>query len=304
MISELIGFSLALNGWLVLVAALLRAPWLRGAGEWWASTRVASWVRHRFPSLWGWLVRRVDPRAPSGLALTGAVLVAGSSAWVFAGLTQDVLAQEEAAGVDPGVRAWVIAHRVGWLTTSMQGVTWLGSSVVLVPVLLVASAYFLAAGRAVRATIGMWSAYLGAVVLHQLVKGLVARPRPPAVDDLAHATGDAFPSGHTTQALVAWGVLALLLLRAHPRWTRWLVTGATLLVLLVGASRIYLGAHWLTDVLGGLALGGALLAVLLILDLNTRQSLEAKRESVRDPREESTRTTEKAPPAGDGVEEA
>ena len=295
-LSLLVLLAVGFGASLLVRAVRNRAPWLRGLGERWTSSRAAGWVRRRFPALWSWLVRRVEPRAPSGLALTGAVLVAAASAWAFAALTQDVLAHEEAAELDPGVQAWVMAHRAGWLTTSMQGVTWLGSSAVLLPVLLTASAYFLAAKHAVRATVALWSGYLGAVVLHELVKALVARPRPPAVDDLAHATGDAFPSGHTTQAVVAWGMLAFLLLRAYPRWARWLVTGATLLVLLVGASRIYLGAHWLTDVLGGLALGGAWLAVLLALDLKTRPPRQAERTPVPDSPEARTTSTEKAPP--------
>ncbi|MER5388444.1 phosphatase PAP2 family protein [Saccharopolyspora sp. NPDC002686] len=220
--------------------------------------------------MYGWLARRVDPRARTGLALTAAVLVAAASAGAFAGMTQDALAGEEPVELDTQVQAWALEHRAGWLTTAMQGLTWLGSSVVLVPVLLAASAFFLVARREVRATVAMWVAFLGAVGLYELVKVLVGRPRPPAVDDLVHATGPSFPSGHMTQAVVAWGVLAFVLLRDRPRRARWLVPGAALLALVVGASRIYLGAHWLTDVLGGLALGGVWLAVLLILDLSTR----------------------------------
>lgn len=294
-----VGFATSL----LVRAVRSRPPWLRRVGEWWTSSRLASWVRRRFPALWDWLVRRIEPRAPSGLALTGAVLIAAASVWTFAGLTQDVLAREESAELDPVVQSWVVAHRLGWLTTSMQGLTWLGSNVVLVPVLLTASVYFLVARRAVRATVALWAAYLGAVGLYELVKMLVARPRPPAVDDLVHATGAAFPSGHTTQALAAWGILALLLLRTRPRWTRWLLTSATLLVLLVGASRIYLGAHWLTDVLGGLALGGAWLAVLLILDLSTRPSLETEMVPVPGLREERAPTTDEVLLGRDGVED-
>lgn len=262
---------------LLVHAVRERAPWLRRAGEWWTSSRGVRWVRRRFPALWGWLVRRVELRVPSGLALTCAVLVAAASAWSFAGLTQDVLAREESVELDVGVQAWVVTHRADWLTTSMQGFTWLGSGLVLVPVLLAAGVYSLVARREVRDTVALWAAFLGSVGLYELVKALVARPRPPAMDDLVRTVGASFPSGHMTQALATWGMLAFLLLRARPHRAWSLVTSAILLVLLVGASRIYLGAHWLTDVLGGLALGATWLTTLLIVYLITRAPLVAER---------------------------
>jgi membrane-associated phospholipid phosphatase len=107
------------------------------------------------------------------------------------------------------------------------------------------------------------AAYLGAVLLHALVVELMRRPRPPAPQALVHAPGWGYPSGHTTQAVAAWRMLLVLLARGRGPGTRaLLILGVTAIVLLVGSSRIYLGAHWLTDVLGGAALGGGWLAVL------------------------------------------
>src|SRR6266511_961944 len=90
-------------------------------------------------------------------------------------------------------------------------------------------------------------------------------PGPPAAQAIGHWTGFAFPSGHTTKATAVYGMLAALLAATTPRWGRkvsvW--TAAALLAGLVGLSRLYLGAHWLTDVLGALTLGAAWLFVLL-----------------------------------------
>jgi undecaprenyl-diphosphatase len=101
---------------------------------------------------------------------------------------------------------------------------------------------------------------------HAVVSDLVHRTRPAATDWLAPAGGWAYPSGHTTQAVATWGVLALLLaVHAGPRRRALLGLGATSLALLVGASRIYLGVHWPTDVLGGATMSAAVLAGWAIL---------------------------------------
>jgi undecaprenyl-diphosphatase len=103
---------------------------------------------------------------------------------------------------------------------------------------------------------------LGALALYDIVKPLVARARPPARFDIGYRfSGFAFPSGHATQSLAVWGMLAILAAGMGSRRDVPLLAAAVI-VLLVGASRIYLGAHWLSDVLGGFALGGLWLSVL------------------------------------------
>lgn len=79
--------------------------------------------------------------------------------------------------------------------------------------------------------------------------------------------GYAFPSGHSTQAVVVWGLLAAFAVSGPWRTTRRfrvpVLCAAAVVILLIGLSRIYLGVHWVTDVAGGFALGGAWLALLL-----------------------------------------
>lgn len=93
----------------------------------------------------------------------------------------------------------------------------------------------------------------------QAIKALVARPRPPVSPLIAFPDTMSFPSGHTVAATVLFGCLAVFLVRSGaPRATR--VAGAIGLVsiaVLVGASRVWLGVHWPTDVLAGWALGAA-----------------------------------------------
>ena len=103
---------------------------------------------------------------------------------------------------------------------------------------------------------------LGAVVLTTGVKALVDRARP-AVDAVLLVTPDAsFPSGHALGSMVTYGVLLLVFLPTVPsRWRRAVEVGVLLLVVLIGSSRVALGVHYPSDVVGGWALGAVWLAV-------------------------------------------
>jgi undecaprenyl-diphosphatase len=184
--------------------------------------------------------------------------------WVFAGITGDVVGKEELSSGDPPVASWLAEHRTGWLTRCMQTVTWLGSGWVTVP-LLAAGALLLPLWRDRRRTLVLVAALsAGTAALVTVGKLLTVRPRPVVGEVLTAATGYAYPSGHSAQAATAYGVLALLVSVRVARGVKplvWLV--AATVVLLVGFSRMYLGVHWLTDVLAGYALGVGWLVVVV-----------------------------------------
>lgn len=254
---------------LLIRATRRRTDRLRAIGDRLAATRPATWIRRRFPTQLAWARRRLDPATTVGLALTATVTIGALCAWTFAALTQDVITNEETATLDPRAETFALAHRASWLTPLMQAVSWLGSNLVLVPLLATASAFLLLARRDRRSAVELWAAYLGAVGSYALTKPLVGRARPPAAELLGHANGPAYPSGHATQAIVVWGMLVFLLwARRSPRGRALLLTGAAAVVLLVGASRVYLATHWLTDVLAGYALGGTWLALILTIHLH------------------------------------
>ena len=249
-----------------------RAERLRRAGDRLAATRPVVWLPRRFPAQMAWLRRRTDPDTPAGLPLTMTFAAAALLAWLFGGLTQDVIAGEGIARFDPGVHTFAVAHRAGWATAILRNVTWLGSGWVLVPVLAAATLVLLR--RRDRQAVGwVWAGYLGAVALYALAKPLVHRPRPPAADLIGAAGGLSYPSGHATQAIATWGMLALVASAGRSSRVRAVVVVAGVVVGLVGVSRIYLGAHWLTDVLAGYALGGTWLVLLAALRL--RRDMDA-----------------------------
>jgi undecaprenyl-diphosphatase len=99
---------------------------------------------------------------------------------------------------------------------------------------------------------------LGGGLIDTIVKVVVGRPRPSVDEPILTAFGNSFPSGHSMQAVVCYGALLLVFLPLCDGWKRPVAIGATVaLVLAIGFSRLTLGVHYVSDVLGGYALGAA-----------------------------------------------
>jgi undecaprenyl-diphosphatase len=140
-------------------------------------------------------------------------------------------------------------------------VTDLGSPLV-VDIVAVLAAMALLLARRWRQALVVAIARLGALTCESLAKVIVGRPRPDLVPSLTTATGSSFPSGHATGSVAVYGATALVLATTLDRRpARWLLAVVALFTVAVGASRVVLGAHHPTDVLGGLALGVAWIAV-------------------------------------------
>ncbi len=209
----------------------------------------------RAPGLGPFLRRRLDPSAATGLALTVACLGIFAAAVAF-GIVADMIAEHEGlARFDAGAAQWGARNATPLAVTVMRWFTALGSTVVVLAELVVVGV--LDVRRRCR-----WSgvAFLATVIVGQslLVNGvklLVGRERP-SVPHLTAATGFSFPSGHTTAAAATCAALALLLSSGR-RWPVKLALGtlAAAITMAVAASRVLLGVHWLTDVVGGVLLG-------------------------------------------------
>ncbi len=222
-------------------------------------------LRERYQRQLTFLAGRLRPGGALGLSLTVTILALAGAAWAFGAVLQDILARDELALVDRPVMTFLVAHREAWLTTAMRAITDLGGAAVLIPVVVVVGLGWRWRSGSWRALVLLAGAWVGARVLQESVKLLVARPRPPAAFAIVHAGGLGFPSGHATDSAATYGMLAALLAVATSHWPRkvaiWAVAAG--LAGMVSLSRVYLGVHWLTDALGGLALGAAWLFGLL-----------------------------------------
>jgi undecaprenyl-diphosphatase len=239
-----------------------RDPGLRRTLERLGRVPPVAWAGRRFPRQMAWLAARVDPSAPRGFPLTIAVGFGVVAVWAFAGLTQDVLGHQEMALFDPQAASWLAARRAGWLTTAMQASTWLGSMAVVVPLALLLGGWYLLKRRDWLPLIQLGGALGATIATSYITKAAVGRVRPPASLWVGHYGGHAFPSEHAAQAVAFYAMAALLIGtrgRALRRVGMW--TAAAVIALVVGYSRLYLGAHWLSDVLAGFSVGATWVAL-------------------------------------------
>lgn len=218
--------------------------------------RVASLTR-RYHSQLSFLSDRFRPGNALGLALTIQLAVLAAAGWAFGSLLQDVLGGDDAIRIDLPVVRYLAEHRTAWLTTTMQDVTWLGSTVVLVPLVVIVGFWSRSRCRS-WAVFAQLALSLGAAIaLYNLIKPLVGRPRHHVGQLVSTATGYAFPPGHATQTAAVAVTLAAIAAATTGAWSRKVAiwSAAALACLLIGFSRLYLGVHWPTDVLAGYALG-------------------------------------------------
>ena len=225
-------------------------------------------IRARYDRQLRFVARRVSPSGALGLSLTVSLAALVATGWALGILVQDVVVGVGAARFDLPVLRWFARHREPWLTTAMKTVTVLGDSALLIPLVVTVGLALWWRLRRARPLMVLVAGYGGADLLSQAIRALTARTRPPPVYAVGHFAGHSFPSGHATEATAAFGMLAFVIAALTPRW-KWRVVAWTAAVLaagLVGISRMYLGAHWLTDVLAGWALGGAWLFLVVTVD--------------------------------------
>ena len=270
---------------LVLLGALVALALVVGVARWIAHhpeqvravarrqlerPRIASLTR-RYRSQLRFLGDRLRPGNALGLALTAQLVLLAVAGWGFGVLLQDVLGADDATLLDRPIVRYLVEHRTAWLTTVLRDLTWLGSTIVLVPLVAVVGVAVRRRTRSWMPLVQLAVALGGAIALYDLIKPLVGRARPALGPLVTTATGYSFPSGHATQTAAVTVTLALLGAARTTSWPRKVAIWATAVVvsLLVGFSRVYLGVHWPTDVLAGFALG-SLWAVLCALGVRAQ----------------------------------
>ncbi len=207
------------------------------------------------PRLRRLLATRLDREVATGFLLTLALAVALTAGILLGLLAYLIRALPTLERIDKSVAGWAFAHRTSFSTSSLDKVTTLGTAQVVI-VLAVAVAAFDFIRTRNRWCVPFLIAVLAGMELITLgVKDLVGRVRPALVPAAAHL-GPSFPSGHAATAAAFYAAAALILGRTiRRRGRQWLVSMAVAVAVAVAASRVLLDLHWLSDVIGGLALG-------------------------------------------------
>ncbi|HEY4347726.1 MAG TPA: phosphatase PAP2 family protein [Gaiellaceae bacterium] len=222
-----------------------------------ATARKVGDTARSHPALRARLDRRLDPESVTGLALTLALAFTVVAGIVLGLLAYLVRTNARLASVDNSVAKWGSRHATTLSTHGLNAVTQLGSILVVLALCVVLAAVEVFRTRSrwvvpfIVAVVGGEELFSGAI------KQIVDRARP-AFNPAAATLGPSFPSGHTTTAAAFYAAAALLLgrRRSHPARAI-LAGGAVGIAVAVAASRVLLDVHWLTDVIGGLALGWA-----------------------------------------------
>lgn len=162
-----------------------------------------------------------------------------------------------------------------WLNSTMWVVSYPGNSLLLPLLVVLTSAFFWLVRLRLEAVMILTLSIIS-TLLNGLLKLIVSRPRPNAslVEIFQVAAGKSFPSGHVMAYLAFFGLLfslGIILFRGTAWWRILLLVVSALFVVLVGPSRIYLGDHWASDVLGSYLIGGVLLGITLWLYLQLKR---------------------------------
>ena len=291
---------LAIIGPLLLVRyhRMLQTTVARGAqrlGALLAATGLPQRFARRFPRFSRFLVARLTPGSPVGLALT---------AWVVVGLLALEQVIELSIEVSYGTGVPALDRRIEHLVATMRtpvldqlfyAVTWLGSLQAVAALAAAGLLLALLARRWREALLLPLVAILSWLSVEEGLKYVFARPRPLLADARVLETGFSFPSTHATVAAAFYGTAAYFLIRGLRRDSAKIVVGilAALLVLMVGVSRAYLGVHFPSDVLAGWMLGLLWFALIVIADhlWQARRALAVERASTAGVRARSLRTT-------------
>ncbi len=201
------------------------------------ASRMRLWLQHPWPFA----------------VLMGSALL--YTTFLVSGLAEDVLDNETIVRVDGWLVHWLASHRTPVGISLFEGVSFLGNWEVATVIIIVTVIILWTRRR--QSALALALACAGSEATVYLGKAGFGRPRPPAVLSAVAELDASFPSGHAniSVALYALGFYLLFRLVRSPRLKRLCLVLACLFPLLIGFSRLYLGAHYLSDVLAGWGVG-------------------------------------------------
>jgi membrane-associated phospholipid phosphatase len=202
------------------------------------------------------LQNRISPEGFAGLHLTVGVLVVLAAGYWFGEIAERLSPNDSLVLFDQRLALWFHQHATPAITYAAKAITFFGSVAWLTTLSICLVVYFISRDDRLNAFL-VTLTMLGGGLLNIFLKHYFHRQRPVLENPLVTLSSYGFPSGHTMGATLLYGLLALLAWSNLKSLRARLVAalGACLLILLIGFTRIYLGAHFLSDVLGAFTAG-------------------------------------------------
>jgi undecaprenyl-diphosphatase len=220
------------------------------------------------PSRWAGFVEWLRRPLVLLLVVSGIGLgLATMLGWGFAEVYEAVTNNDGIAGFDQPVLNAMVASRTPAFTLVVNGFTQTGGPIGMPIIAVVVTVILMRASHAIRPLILTLVAAGGSLAMTLAIKSLVGRSRPPLAEAVPpYESSASFPSGHTLNAIVITGILVYsTLLIVHTTRARWWTVGVGgVYAIAIGLSRVYLGHHWLSDVVGAWLLGLAWLTVVIV----------------------------------------
>ncbi len=221
-----------------------------------------------------WL-QYVSPRVETLIATLGIVGLAACLLllWIVAKLCREVW-EREAFSFDTSFLLWLHQFSTPALDQIMLSLTQLGNPVVVLPIAAITLSVLIWKRQIPEAKM-FAIACLGGAILNTGLKLVFGKPRPDLWKRLIVETSYSFPSGHALGSVVLYGAIAYLLSQSYPQFARLIYAIATGLIVAICLSRLYLGVHWLTDIMAGISMGSLwLMLCITMLKLQKLRQVE------------------------------
>lgn len=220
--------------------------------------------RKKYPAFFSFVERRLSPSNQYGFSFSIGIILSIAAFFYFSALTQNILAKDPFVEAD--IRLMNLAAALRNISTAkiLLLFTYLGNWQFIFSLAII-TAFALLMLKEKRKLTFLIIGLAGGELLYTIFKLLLHRTRPDIGFSLIPRNGYAFPSGHATMSLIFYGMISYGLLKITKRW--WvkasLIILTTIIIFLVGFSRIYLGVHWVSNVLAGWMFGIAFLVLLI-----------------------------------------
>ena len=220
-------------------------------------------IRDALHSTLRFIARHVEGFYPPLVAFVSVGFVFAVITTVIFGAIAHKVQEGDTLAIDTAVLEWLFQHRSATLDNVMLEITALGSATVVNVVMLITVALLWQTGHRKSLSVLVIGA-AGGAVLNAILKAFFHRPRPMIVKWVTQVHSTSFPSGHAMESLIVYGAIAYVIARLQPtsraRYVIW--TGAAVIIVAIGTSRMYLGVHYPSDVVAGYCAGLAWLTFL------------------------------------------